>query len=104
MVTRPRTPILIQPASGHARAGGQHVNHVEGLARSHEQAIPLSPAKADVGAVLRKVNGADGIAVRRDDLDTRQSSAPQVAVDIAADAIRRRGIARAWIAIPRHLE
>ena len=72
------------------RAGRFDVDHVERLAAGHEQPVPLRAAEADVGARLRQADHADALAVRRDHLHAGPRARPDVAVDVAADAVGRR--------------
>src|ERR1700732_188839 len=80
--------------SRHLRTLGLTVNGVERLARRHEQAIPLGAAEAEVCARFWKMNLADQRAVRRENVhsvvsfSSPASSGPDVAVHIAANAIR----------------
>src|ERR1700744_5844691 len=41
-----------------------NIKRIHGLARGHEQPIPLSPAEAHIGAALRQEDAADHRAVR----------------------------------------
>src|SRR5918993_4341865 len=74
---------------------GVDVNGVEGLARGHEEAVPLRPAEGDVRAGFGQANAPEQRAGRVPDRDAtvadaapRIARAPQVAVDIGPDAVR----------------
>src|SRR6266568_6116725 len=76
-----------------ALRGGIH--GVERLARRHEQAVALGAAEADVAAHLGQADPADELAVRRPnrhaaiaDVAAGIARGPDVAVDIAAHAVR----------------
>jgi len=71
-------------------ADGLDVHAVQRLARGHEQSIAAGATETDVGACLGKADHADAIAVGRKDLHSRARAGPDVAVGVAADAIRRR--------------
>src|SRR5689334_14545392 len=64
----------------------------------HEQTIAFRPAEADVGGTLRQADVADRRALRIEDADTvklggaHAPAAPQIAVDIDAEAVRRLGL------------
>src|SRR5436305_268737 len=73
------------------RAGGEHVDNVQGLAGDHEEAVALGAAKANVGAIFGQPDDADGVAVGGEDLDAGAGSGPDVAVDVAAHAVGGRG-------------
>src|SRR6478752_3706766 len=76
------------------RALGVDVERIQRLARRHEQAVPLEAAEADIGGALRQRDAADRLAVRVEHHDAVEfgrahaPAAPQVAVDVAAHAIR----------------
>src|SRR5215510_15057543 len=70
------------------------VDGVERLARGHEQPVAARPAEADVGARLRQANHADPRAVGSDHLNAWPRASPDVAVDVAAEAVGSRGLAR----------
>src|SRR5262245_30378706 len=73
-------------------AGGVHVDRKQRLARGHEQPVSLQTAEADVCAVLRQADHADALAPGREDLHTGPRAGPDVAIDVAADAVSgRRG-------------
>src|SRR3977135_1021756 len=61
----------------------------------HEQAVALDAAEAHVGATLGQCDEADRLAARIENLDAvllrvaHAPGAPQIAVDIAAEAIGR---------------
>src|SRR4051812_14500747 len=65
------------------------------MARRHEQAIALDAAKANIGAALRQGDKADRLAGRIENLHpvllrvAHAPAAPQVAVDIDAEAVGR---------------
>src|SRR5438132_14087478 len=76
-----------------ALRGGIH--GIERLARGHEQAIALGAAETDVAAHLGQADPADQLAVRRPhrhtaiaDVAAGIARGPDIAVDIAAHAIR----------------
>src|SRR6202163_5160044 len=76
-----------------ALRGGIH--GVERLARGHEQAVALGAAKADVAAHLGQADPADELAIRRPYRHTAIAHVaagitrgPEIAVDIAAHAVR----------------
>src|SRR6516164_2167412 len=72
-----------------------NVDRVERLVGSHEQSVALGSAKADVGDDLRQTDAADQLAlgvpyghpVVPDD-SAGIARAPQIAVDVAACAVR----------------
>ena len=74
------------------RALGIDVNRVERLARRHEQPVAAAPAKAQIGAALGQSDAADHLAVGGENRDAvefaRAPAAPQITVDIAAEAVR----------------
>src|SRR5688500_1762631 len=77
----------------HLRPLGFDIQRIDRLAGSHEQAVALHPAEADIGAFLRQQDLADAVAIGSKDMYTVESvtstacSGPDVAVDIAADAV-----------------
>src|SRR5579872_4418699 len=76
------------------RAFGVDVDGVERLARRHEQPVSLDPAEAQIGAAFGQGDAADHLAVRGDYDHSVQPlagapAAPQIAMDIAAEAVRR---------------
>src|SRR5271170_4751033 len=76
------------------RALGVHIQRIERVAGRHEQAVALDAAEAEVGAALGERDLADPLAVRiehHDAVERRRGApaAPQVAVDVAAEAVRR---------------
>ena len=76
------------------RALGVDVDRVERLAGRHEQAVALQPAEAQIGAALGQCDAADHRAVGGENRDPVQGlahppAAPQIAVDIAAEAVGR---------------
>ena len=85
--------IGIRQDSRHLSALSFDVKGVERLARGDEEPIAFKPAKTEVGGCLRQVDLADQIPIRREYVDpvttvTRPTCAgPEIAVDIAADAI-----------------
>src|ERR1700760_3338903 len=71
-----------------------HIQRVERMRRGHEQAVALAAAEAQVGAALRQRDVADRLTLRRKpthavELGRHPPAAPEIAVDIAADAILR---------------
>ena len=81
--------------SWHLRPLGFDIERIDRLAGGHEQPIALHPAEADIGAFLRQQDLANAVAIGGKDLYTVKSvtstacSGPDVAVDIAADAVGR---------------
>src|SRR6202790_5220423 len=76
-----------------ALRGGIH--GVERLARGHEQAVALGAAEADVAAHLGQADAAEELAVRRPYRHAAIAHgtagiarAPDIAVDVAAHAVR----------------
>ena len=64
------------------------------MARRHEQAVAVAAAEAEIGATLRQRYVADRLTLRIEDahaveLRCHAPAAPQVAVDVAAKAVRR---------------
>src|SRR6266852_5610050 len=82
------------------RALGADVQRIERVARRHEQAIALDAAEAEVGGALGERDLADPLAVGIEHHDAVERwrgapAAPQIAVDVAAEAVRRLvGLAR----------
>jgi hypothetical protein len=75
-----------------------HVQRVQRLAGGHEQAVAVNAAEAEVGAALRQVNAQHHRAVRIEHHDTvlglaAAPPAPQVALDVAAEAVGDAGAA-----------
>ena len=88
------------------RALGFDIDHVERLARGHEQAVSLLAAEAEIGAALRQTNLTDPLAVvGRKDLHAIISFSdptgadPDIAFGIDAQAIRK-----ARSAVERHVD
>ena len=77
------------------RGAGIHINRIQALAGRHEEAVAPGAPEADVGAVFREADHADLLACRGDDQHAGASTAPEVAVHIAAHAIRAGGCAGA---------
>src|SRR5262249_48252521 len=77
------------------RALRVHVERIERMARRHEQPVALDAAEADIGGALGQCDEADGFAGRVENLHavllraTHAPAAPQIAVDVAAEAVRR---------------
>src|SRR5262249_36843317 len=91
IIVHPReSPNAPWPTSGDSRSLRFEIDRVERLARGHEQAVPLRAAEADVRAVLRQPDHADRLAGRRDDQHAGARARPDVAVDVAADAVGER--------------
>src|SRR5207249_9108421 len=84
-----------RPRSTSDRALGVDVERVQRRARGHEQAVAIRPAEAEVGAALGQVDAGDQLAVGIEDVDAVQPllphapAAPEVAVDVAAEAVGR---------------
>src|SRR6266508_5501691 len=76
------------------------VERIDRMARNHDQAVAPDPAEADVGGALGQRDEADRLAGRIEHLDAVEGRAhappaPQVAVDVAAETVRRLvGLAR----------
>src|SRR5712671_4828351 len=74
-----------------------HIQRIDRLARGHEQAVALQPAETQIGAAFGQRDAADHDAVGREYHDAVEfgiahaPSAPEIAVDVAAKAIRRAG-------------
>src|SRR5690606_17465531 len=79
-----------QALLANVRACDPDVDRVERLARGHEQPVASGAAEGDVRADLGQPNRPDRRAVRRDDLHAGGRPRPDVAVDVAADAVGRR--------------
>src|SRR4051794_41175599 len=79
------------------RTLGVHIERIDRLAGSHEQAVAFHAAEAEVGAALGQRDPADHHAVGRIDHDAVElgiahaPAAPQIAVDVAAHAVGRAG-------------
>src|SRR6516162_9866490 len=91
LISFPSTSLLPRP-----RALGVDVQRVERLAGGHEETIALRPAKAQIRTDLRQADTANQLALGRPDRDAvvpdgaaRVARAPDVAADIASDAVRR---------------
>src|SRR5207244_12478612 len=71
------------------------VEPLQRRARAHEQTVAVRPAEAEVGAALRQVDTGDQLALGVEDLYAVQAflphapAAPEVDVDVAAEAVRR---------------
>src|SRR6185312_7097226 len=70
------------------------VERIQRVRRCHEQAVALDAAETQIGAALRQRNMADRLALRREhahavELGGHAPAAPQIAVDIAAETVRR---------------
>src|SRR5229473_8698475 len=74
-----------------------HVERVEAVARRHEEAVALRSPEADVGAAFREVDVPERLPGGREHanpVELRRShapAAPEIAVDVAAKAVRRAG-------------
>src|SRR5262249_23788665 len=72
-----------------------HVERVERMARRHEYPVALDAAEADIRGALGQCDEADGLAGRVENLHavllraTHAPAAPQIAVDVASETIRR---------------
>ena len=91
-----RSVCLIRPqASAGRHASSVHIKCVEGLARRHEEPVELGASEAQIGAALGQPDAADGRAFRIEHEHAVQRvaphapAAPEIAVDVAANAIRR---------------
>src|SRR5712691_333147 len=73
------------------RPDGLHIHRVERLAAGDEQTVALGASEADIGACFRHTDHADALAAGRNDLHAGARAAPEVAVDVAADAVGGRG-------------
>src|ERR1051326_7481021 len=75
------------------RAFGVDVDRIERLARRHKEPVATAPAKAQIGAALGQRDAADHLAIGRENGHpvqfARAPAAPEIAVDIAAKAVRR---------------
>src|SRR5689334_13929363 len=80
-------------ASAADRAFGTHIHRVERLARGHKEPVATAPAKAQIGAALGQRDAADHLAIGCENGHpvqlARAPAAPEIAVDIAAKAVRR---------------
>src|SRR5262245_65617094 len=69
------------------------VERIERVARGHEQPVALDTAEAEIGAALGQRDEADGFTGRVENLHSVQlraahaPAAPQIAVDVAAQAV-----------------
>src|SRR5689334_4773783 len=72
------------------------VHRVQRFACGHEQTIASRTAKAYVRAGFRQTNHPDPRAVRANHLYAGPSACPDVAVDVAADAVGGRRRAGSW--------
>src|SRR5688500_19375416 len=81
-------------ASATRRALRVDVERIDRLARRHEQAVAATPAEGQVGAALRQLDAADEVAVAVVDhhavelVRAHAPAAPQVPVDVDAEAVR----------------
>jgi len=80
-------------SSAARRALGVHINRIDRPAGGHHQPVSLAPAKTQIGTTLGQSYPADHRCVRgeHDDAVERLAAtpaAPQIAVDIAAEAVR----------------
>src|SRR6266446_669042 len=78
------------------RALRPDIQRIERVARRHEEAVTLDAAEADVGAAFGERDRADPLAVRIEHHDAVEPfagapAAPQMAVGVAAEAVRRLG-------------
>src|SRR5262245_45160698 len=76
------------------RALRVHVERIDRMARRHEQPVALDAAEANVGGPFGQHDLADAFAVGREHDDAvvalaHPPAAPQIAVDVAAEAVRR---------------
>src|SRR5437016_1487867 len=75
------------------RAFGVDVDRVERLAGRHKEPVAAAPAETNIRAALGQRDAADHLAVGCENGDTvqfpRAPAAPEIAVDIAAEAVRR---------------
>ena len=74
-----------------------HIHRIQGLARGHEQPVPLAPAEGEVGTALRQQDAADQGAVRGEDRNAilprpAGEAAPDIALGVAADAVGPTGL------------
>ena len=85
--------------SGYVGAFGLDVHGIERLARGHEQAVLLRPAKTDIAADLRQTDQANAIAIWCEHVDTviavadPARSSPDIAILVAAETIIRADLA-----------
>src|SRR5882762_7544140 len=89
-----RSCSLKKCVSAAGRALRVDVERIERVACRHEQAVPPHPAEAEVGGALRQVDLADALAVGVEHDHAvvalaHAPAAPQIAVDVAAEAVRR---------------
>src|SRR5205807_469073 len=80
-------------SSSRSSALSGDLEHIEGLARSHEQAVALGAAETQIGTNLGQSNAADqlGRGVEHEHTgvaEWRIGAAPQIARDIGAHAVR----------------
>src|SRR5689334_16323984 len=73
-------------------------HRIKRLARRHEEAVALAAAETEVGAALGERDAADGLALGREHHDAVEPFAgapagPEVAVDVAAEAVGRSVLA-----------
>src|SRR5258705_10277278 len=91
-------PAEARPANPHrltwCGALGVDVDGVERLAGAHEEPVPLGSAEGDVRSRFRQTNPAEQLALRIPDrhaaiadIGAGITSAPEVAVDVDADAV-----------------
>src|SRR3989442_7377009 len=76
-----------------------HIDGIQGFACGHEQPVAPATAETDVGAGFGQTDHSDAIAVRRNDLNSRTGSSPDVAVHVTTNAI-----CRGWLRSPRNIE
>src|SRR5580692_480340 len=81
-------------ASARGRALRRGIDRVDRLAPGHEQAVALGAAEADVAAHLGQADAAEQLALRRPhrhpviaDMAAGIAGSPDIAVDVAADAV-----------------
>src|SRR6478735_1831129 len=92
---RESTPDIGLAGSAAERALRVDVERVERVARRNEQPVAVATAEAEVGGALRQVDMADRLAFRIEDAHAVElgrahaPAAPQVAVDIDAEAVGR---------------
>src|SRR5438445_6559001 len=73
---------------------GLHIHRIEGLTPSHEQAVALAPAKAQVGADLGQHDLTNAVAIGGKDvhpvktLTAPASGGPDIPVDVSANTVR----------------
>ena len=89
-----KSPIALEAKKSAARDPlGIQVDRIYRLAGGHEEAVPLAPAKAQIGASLRERNMADHRGIRGKDGDAVEPwrhppPAPLIALDIATETVR----------------